>query len=226
MNLTDKLTDKAIRQRTTPAQIIKNVLRKKGYPVFENGLFNLNMGIIRNANRVSNTFDDLIYIICKQGTNESPVEVCRLYPATADPGLDHLVNPTFPEAKRSGSAILAEGYYRGLWKVGWFHGRRALLPRTKVWVYRDANRDGILDLDPKTLMNMDAGILMHESYQGVATASLVGRSSAGCQVPASRVHMEEIATIVIEAERRYPNSGTSYAVLNESDFNFDIRTKA
>jgi len=64
---------------------------------------------------------------------------------------------------------------------------------------------------------------MHESYQGVETAGLVGRSSAGCQVPASKKDMEEIASIVTEAEKYYPNSGVSYAVLNESDFKFDIR---
>ena len=225
MKLYDKLIAKAIQQRTPPATVIKDVLRSKGYPVFENGLYNLNMGIIRNANRIANTFDDLIYIIYKMGTAEHAFEVCKTYEATADPGLDHLVNPTFPEAIKGGSAILAKGYYRGLWKVGFFHGRRALLPRTKVWVYRDKNKNKSLDLDPKTLQNMDAGILMHESYQGVETAGLVGRSSAGCQVPASKKDMEEIASIVTEAEKYYPNSGVSYAVLNESDFNFDVRNQ-
>ena len=141
---------------------LRATYKQLGFPFFENGNFNLNLGIIRSDNRVADAFDDIIYCAYKQGD----VWKLELFPATADPGVDHLVNPVFPEAIRGGSAILAEGFYRKLWTAGWFKGKVGLRPLTKVRVYSDKNRDNILDLDPSTIEEGDFGIWGHVSFQG------------------------------------------------------------
>jgi hypothetical protein len=191
-------------------KVITDTLNNLGYPVFEKGNYNLNFGIVRASNRVADSFDDVMYLLFKKDNTWQ----LHLFPATADPGLDHLKNPVFPEAIKGGSAILADGYYRNLWQCGYFKGTKALIPRTRVWVYRDMNRDNVLDMDKRTLQNMDAGILVHRSFQG-QKAERVGRSSAGCQVTELATDMDMIWDICKIAEGIW-GVGTSYAVIDES----------
>lgn len=191
-------------------KVITNTLNNLGYPVFEKGDYNLNFGIVRSENRNADAFDDVMYLFFKK---DGAWQI-HLFPATADPGLDHLQNPVFQEAITGGSAILAEGYYKNLWQCGYFKGTKALLPRTKVWVYRDKNKDAILDMSRKTLQYIDAGILVHQSFQGMK-ANRVGRSSAGCQVTELSTDMDIIWDICYTAEGVW-GVGTSYAVINES----------
>lgn len=161
---------------TITPEVIRKTYQSLGYPFFDKGDFNLNLGIIRSENRKSDSFDDVAYIVYKQNGIET---IFKCW-ATADPGRDHLVNPQFPEAQTGGTAIIAEGFYRGLYSLGWYLGTKALIPVKPMAVYRDKNRDDILDLDQKTIQWGNWGTLWHDHLQVLDEALRVGRSSAGC----------------------------------------------
>lgn len=200
-------------------EIIKRTLLRLGYLVFK-GKYNLNMGAVRSANRVADAFDDFIYVFYEDGNG---CNIFNLYPATTDPGVAHLVQPVFAEAIKGGTAILREGFYRGLWYAGTFNGVPALLPSQKVYVYRDKNRDNVLDMNPATVEYMDAGILVHPaSYRKGQVFTTVGRWSAGCQCPQMFEHMEELHRLVALSAQYYGGAKTSYALMNESQIDETI----
>ena len=191
--------------------VIRNAYAKLGYPFFTRGNFNVNLGIIRSSNRRADEFDDIAYLIFRE--NGHP-QFFKCW-ATADPGRDHLVNPTFPEAQRGGTAIVAEGFYRGLYTMGWYYGTKALIPVTPMRVYRDKNRDDVLDLDPATIQTGNFGTLWHDHLQNVADAQRVGRSSAGCFNMKRREDHNYFMRICEKAIEMY-KCPISLAVLSES----------
>lgn len=80
-----------------------------------------------------------------------------------------------------GCGILARGQYRGVWKLG-KHGKNqydALVQTgNKVKLYRDRNRDNIMDFDPKSIMEGYFGVNQHHGYD----SGSIGKNSAACQV--------------------------------------------
>jgi hypothetical protein len=199
--------------RITP-EVIRKTYQSLGYPFFTNGDFNLNLGIIRSENRKADLFDDVAYIVYKDSRyfgNEFQIFKCW---ATADPGRDHLVNPQFPEAKIGGTAIVAEGFYRGLYSLGWYHGTKALIPVKPMAVYRDKNRDDMLDLDPKTIQWGNWGTLWHDHLQALDKALRVGRSSAGCFNMQTRKDHERFMSICESGINRW-KTPISLAVVAE-----------
>ena len=62
--------------------------------------------------------------------------------STCDPGLDNLLKPV----NNNGCAIVMNGYWRDLWKIGLHKGQyKALVQNARVVVFRDNDKDSQLD---------------------------------------------------------------------------------
>ena len=197
------------------ANKVKSVMEDKGYAFFQSGIFNINIVGIRSKETKSNKFDDTILLIYKNKKKEWEVQSSVI---TTDPGEKYLVHPM----NKKGSAILVPNQYRGVYKVD-VHARHnskfaheALCQRGNVLkVWRDGNRDKILDHDPETIDEGWFGINIHRSKVG--EASYVGSYSAGCQVFKNGTDFKLFMTAVKKSAELYGNS-FSYTLLEEKDF--------
>ena len=124
----------------------------------------------------SNSFDDVL------GCAYTDKGLWRVHywPGTCDPGTFYRKNPM----NVRGTAILVEDQYVDAWEIGLHGGAyEALVQRGQVRVYRDANRNEILDLDPGTIQPGLFGINIHRSTAS-GESTEVDKWSAGCQVHA------------------------------------------
>ena len=157
---------------TVTTAALQAIWKAKGYAWF-GAPWDLNVFGIRDHAK-ADTWNDLVGVAT---VTEAGTELLYLYEATTDPGLVHLHDPGRPE----GTAILAEGQHRGLWRSGLHKGQRpALVQVAPCRVYRDGNRDDVIDLRPG-----DAGILGTYGinlHDGGNAKGGVGAWSAGCQV--------------------------------------------
>lgn len=191
---------------------IKAVYESKGYAFFDEGDYNLNIFGIR-IKTDTNEFDDAIGVAYRFDGNP----IVYIYQATTDPGMHYLVNPINPQV---GTAILAEGQYRGAYQVAHHQGKYlALCQRKPVTVFRDKDSDQQHDMDPIDKRSGIYGINIHRSNP-FGESKYVDRWSAGCQVFKSiddyNVFMEQVFT----AKDKYGNSFT-YTLFNIEDFNID-----
>lgn len=152
-------------------------MKKLGYAVFTEGVYNLNIFGIRGPSRDSDKFDDIIG--CAFKTNEEGRETWQVHfwPGTTDPGSRLLVTPI----NKRGAAILCSGQYRGVYRVDTHNGRyNALCQRNgPVTVYRDNNKDCVLDMIEEDRRKGYFGINIHKRG---GTGEKIRGSSAGCQV--------------------------------------------
>ena len=156
--------------------ILLQYVQSKGHAVFTKGTYNLNIIGIRSASHAANKFDDRICVVYK----DKDGWITRTWEATTDPGqywLDHPMTPT-------GTAIMVPGQYRGVYKIGKHRGQYdALVQRGgRVKIYRDNNKDEILDHDPESITEGYYGINIHRSSTRESGSKDVERWSAGCQV--------------------------------------------
>jgi hypothetical protein len=197
------------------ADNVKSVMEKKGYTFFSNGIFNVNIVGIRSKETKSNKFDDTMLLIYKNKKKEWEVQSSVI---TTDPGEKYLVHPM----NKKGTAILVPNQYRGVYRVD-IHARHnskfaheALCQRGNVLkVWRDGNRDKILDHDAETIDEGWFGINIHRSKVG--EASYVGSYSAGCQVFKNGTDFKLFMSAVKKSAELYGNS-FSYTLLEEKDF--------
>jgi len=151
---------------------ILQAVQSKGYKVFTDGDYNLNITGIRSPERVANAFDDRLCVTYKLNDmwNTETFEI------TTDPGSPYLLKPI----NNYGCAILAPGQWRGCYSIGKHRGQYlALVQSGKVKVYRDNDRDNILDMDPETIQDGYFGINIHKRS---GESDTVNGASAGCQV--------------------------------------------
>jgi hypothetical protein len=165
-----------------PVAILQQLYKARGY-VFFGGpeAFDLNLCGIRVPSS-SNTFDDLLGCAYRDVVG-GPL-ILEVWPGTTDPGKAYLVDPA---AGVSGTAILVAAQYRSLWKLG-YH-RESVKGKVDpafvqqgskpAKVFRDGNRDSVLDMDPATIVEGWFGINGHKAGPDSA---IVDRHSAGCQV--------------------------------------------
>jgi hypothetical protein len=155
---------------------ILNKIAAMGYPVFENGDYDINLIGVRSAERVAGAFDDKIHLCFK--INDEWQHHC--FAATTDPSEYWLKN-----GRSIGTAIMVSGHHKGLWALGKHRGKYdALVQVRSCPVYRDNTRDEILDLDSNTIVeNSLVGLNLHRAHSSTDFAvESVGRYSAGCQV--------------------------------------------
>jgi hypothetical protein len=157
-----------------------------GHAVFEDGLFNVNIIGIRTKNIQANSFDDRMCLVYKDKLGW----VTRTWACTTDPGTYWLGHPM----RVAGAAILVPGQYRGAYKIGKHRGKyNALVQRGgAVKVYRDNNKDEVLDHDPESVTEGYYGINIHKAGE---ESTEVDRWSAGCQVFANARDFEEFMSI-------------------------------
>ena len=191
----------------TVEQVI-DAYTRLGYPLYTSGDYNLNIFGIRDDENVSDTFNDLVCVLYKVDGKW----VLKKYNATTDPGLYYrkkLLNP-------NGTAILQDGYYRSTWQIGLHRGKyTALVQRKPVKLWRDGNKDNVLDRKGKTYDEL-AGINIHHA-SAISTSSSIGQYSAGCQVIANINDWNEFISIVLKSADKF-GKVFSYALFTESQF--------
>ena len=185
-------------------------MSKKGYPFYTKGDYNLNIIGIRSRRRVANSFDDHILCLYKKRGLWKFEE----YRATTDCGTYWLSNPM----KRSGSAILVPNHYKGVYKLDLHNGKYTSLCQRlgDVEVYRDNNKDNIIDLDPKTIEKGRFGINIHRSNPN-RESSRVDKWSAGCQVFANPSQFRNFIKLCEKSASIFGNK-FSYTLLTIKDF--------
>ena len=157
-------------------------LKSLGHEIMWEGDYHLNLFGIRSTDTKPNSFDDIMGVAY---TVDGLWKV-EVWPATTDPGTYYLENPS----NVNGTAILCPGQYHA-WKIDLHAGKyEALCQRAaSVTVWRDNNRDDILDHPVGSEASGYYGINLHRSslytdtVEEAETAS-VGKWSAGCQVHA------------------------------------------
>jgi len=167
-----------------------------GYAVFDNGDYDLNIVGIRSKNNEANKFDDLMTCTYKEGGRW----VSKYWPCTTDPGLYWLDNPS----RIDGTAILVPGQYRGTYVLDKHRGKyEALCQRSgKVKVFRDSNKDNILDMDPNSVVEGFFGINIHRA-SSKRKSTQVEKWSAGCQVIADPADFAELIVLArMQLEKR------------------------
>jgi hypothetical protein len=170
--------------------------------------FDLNIIGIRSAEKQANRFDDLIVIAYMDGLGCKRVYCAE---ATTDPGLYWLYNPMNVE----GCAILKPGNYRACWQYGKHNGAYdALVQIGNMTVWRDGNKDSILDKGPEDTGLF--GINLHRSaFDPVAVN--VNRWSAGCQVVQARTKFDDIMELCRQQMAHGHGNRFSYTLIEEAE---------
>ena len=195
----------------TPEKI-KSYFAAQDYKFFDTPDKKLNINIIgvRRDNQGTNTFDDFLLVMYR----EEELMVTNCYQITTDPGKYWLENPMNPK----GTAVLAPNQYRGGWKLGKHQGKYdALVQRTPVKVWRDNNKDEIIDYNNIELLAEEGyfGINIHRSNP-YTESYLVNRWSAGCQVFQAVDEYIGFIDLCKESAAIYGNSFT-YTLITEKE---------
>lgn len=182
-------------------------LTRKGFKFFT-GDMSLNIVGIRSKDVESNAFNDFMTVSFIN--NGQPVILT--FPCTTDPGTHYREKPM----NAKGTAIVVPGQYRGLWQLGMHQGRyEALTQKGPVNVYRDDNKDTILDFDDATMSNGHFGINLHRANENHASIQ-VDKWSAGCQVVADPNEFYCLMCLARLSAGKYGNSFT-YTLIEEGD---------
>ena len=190
--------------------MIPSILQRakdSGYQIFVDGDYNVNLVGVRSRTNKSNKFDDLLYCVFKQDGKWIEFKL----PCTTDAGIHWLENPSRPE----GTAILVAGQYRSVYKLDLHAGKyKALCQRNgKVRVYRDSNRDEILDRDPESVQSGYFGINIHRATSK-GDSHNVDKWSAGCQVLQNSNDFDILIAICKKSASIYSNKFT-YTLLED-----------
>ena len=182
-------------------------MKSLGYSIFIHGEYNLNLFGIRSQSNMANRFDDLLgaaYIAGDQWHVE-------YWPATTDPGTYWLNNP----GRVSGTAILVEGQYRGAYRIGQHRGQyTALKQAAPMKVYRDSNRDNVLDMSPETQSEGIFGINIHRSSR-TGSSQEVNKWSAGCQVHKTTAGFDRMMELAHKQIEHGHGRSFTYTLLTE-----------
>lgn len=191
------------------AEQIVQAMRNKGYVVFEGENLDLNIVGVRTSDPTVDVFNDFLYVLWREGnTWES-----RDYAITTDPGLFWLKAPM----NVNGTAVLKAGQYRSAFTFGLHHNSyRALVQSKPLPVYRDDNRDNVLDFDEATLDEGMFGIHIHKAGPRPEGSTVVNKWSAGCQVFSKESDFNEFMDLCDQSARNHGDV-FSYTLLNETD---------
>ena len=181
---------------------LQSIFTKKGYKWDPN----LNIIGVRNkiSSKVTNKFDDTLYVIYKESGTFKLVE----YQITTDPGkyyIKKLLNV-------NGCAILAEGQYP-VYQIGYHQGKYpALVQRGPVKLYRDKDLDDEYDFVNITT-DPNSGINIHKAG---ADSLEINNWSGGCQVFKKEKDFNYFMTICNSFKAILGNKFT-YTLINSND---------
>lgn len=162
--------------------------------------FELNIFSVRSSNNQSNSFDDDLILTYRDSNLDW---IIRQYSVTTDPGLYYLNNPLNVD----GTAILCPGQYKYTHSLDLHRGKYlALCQRLgPVKVYRDSNKDSILDFNPTATQEGNFGINIHKASDDT---SLVNKWSAGCTVFQYSEDFSEFIQVLSKHRDLYENKFT------------------
>jgi hypothetical protein len=188
-----------------------NTLKSKNYVVYEEPQ-KLNIVGVRKDTNVPNKFDDWIYVFFKNLKNNWEG---YQYEATTDAGTYYLKNPYNQVA----TAILKDGQYVNAYQQGLHKSQyKALVQRGKVSIWRDYNRDAILDFNNgREETGSGFGINIHRA-SSVGTTPNVNEYSAGCQVFANIDDFNHFMRLTDIQASKYGNNFT-YTLIDERAYN-------
>ena len=200
----------------TPHTLI-NTLKNKGYAVFEQGDYNLNIIGIRSTNSKSDKFDDFICVLYKI----YGVWRLKVYNATTDPGKHWLLNPSNP----NGTIIMVPGQYRGAFEIG-LHGISGSYPyealrQCKPIAYvRDNDKNLSLNFG---LYKNRSNIFFELAFTNIHRTSAwkrilnIGRYSAGCQVIQDPNDFDEFMGLCHMQVKKSHGKTFTYTLIEEKD---------
>lgn len=203
---------------------IISVLKAKGYPVAEDDTknYNLNLVGIRSLNNSVNSFDDLMTVFWRYQN----AWTIRIFPCTTDPGLTGLLIPQNPK----GTAIVKEGHYKDVWKIGMHQGKyKALTQQNPITVIRDFDKDKELDFNSGKEETGVFGINCHRANSNGQSVQ-IDLWSLGCQVLQNRqinnpdnqiVKVFEFDYFMHLCDKKVENgngSGFNYSLITSKDF--------
>jgi hypothetical protein len=171
----------------------------------------------RKDNKVSDKFQDWIVLtwITKYGANKLVKDESRVWfviPATTLAGTKYHKN----SLNTLGTAQMALGYHKGIWKRGTHKGKPALTQiGNQVTVIRDSDGDDVHDFkgDDATTYIGWYGINFHTANKA-GTSTVVGGWSAGCQVTnISQNLMGKLLARLKECEKYTAYSTYSYFLI-------------
>jgi len=185
---------------------VQEAMVRKGYAWFCRP-DSINLVGIRHPDPLSNGFND--WMTCTW-CDEWGHWTFRKWRCTTDPGRYYRENPL----NVRGSAIVVPGQYRGAYTLGLHKGYEAIVQAKPISVWRDNDKDEILDWEGNTHSGV-YGINIHRANAN-STSQNVDRWSAGCQVLANPHDYAELLAIV---KRSCSHFGThfTYTLLEGSD---------
>lgn len=201
-------------------QEIEQIFRRNGH-VFFKGAFNMNLFAVRGDGRVSDAFDDTLFLVYTD--NEGEIHI-KFYECTVDPGIPWLISPMNP----GGAAAIAPGQYRRVWKLGNFKGTDALRQIGNFRIFRDNDKNAMFNYNPKTIMPspFTDGIFLHEHFQKPDVAIRVNDSSAGCVVLRSRKDHNQLMELLKLQAANGKGDTFTFTLFNQTDFNIYQNTNA
>lgn len=189
---------------------VLDVMSRKGYRIFHNDdqAFDLNLVGVRSHTLVPKRFDDWVTVFYRSHGRW----IFNAFPATTDPGLFWLGSPMNP----LGTAILKEGQYRGMYKLGMHKGYRALEQKGATTVIRDFDQDDRLDFDSGREDTGVFGLNLHRASRYNESLN-VNKWSAGCQVLCDPLQFNYLMEVCEKGKAAFGNTFT-YTLLHERDF--------
>lgn len=190
------------------------LFKKLGYSFFTKGDYNLNLIGVRSSqlNQSEDKFNDVFLCMYK----EKGMWTRIVLSCTTDPGLYYLENPQ----NKKGTAILVPGQYKGAFKKGLHKGKYPALVQVKsLKIYRDNNKDSILDLDTNNEIEAEGiGLNIHSVYSENNIPEKIGKWSAGCTVIPNLKLFNKFLNVCDQSIKIFGNNFT-YTLINENDLN-------
>lgn len=165
---------------------------------------------VRALDMTPNVFNDFV---CALWMNLYRQWQLEYYKATTDPGIFWLEHPE----NVKGTGILKEGHYPDSHAIGMHRGKyEALVQVGPLTVYRDNDRDNILDLDEaNTETRSDFGGNIHRAHR-LHESVEVDKWSALCQVVANPDNFERLMELCRRSRDLWGNR-FNYTLINEKD---------
>jgi hypothetical protein len=185
-------------------QQVLSAIEKLGYLLDKRDNYPNLIGIRKYLDN-NNLFNDFLFVIIYKD-NGNQIHVTN-YPITTDPGRYYLLNP----CNSKGTAIVKEGQYNNLWGFGLHNGKYpALVQVGKITVYRDNDKDAILDIEKAVIDFGYFGINLHHAGNDSNT---VDNWSAGCQVFKKTKDFDEVYNLCKTSGFKLFN----YILINDKD---------
>lgn len=192
----------------TMSFLIKSELQRLHHVVFSSGAYDLNLIGLRSSSDASNLFDDVLVAMYLDEGGEWRVE---RFAFTSDPGRPWLEKPM----REAGCAIIVPGQYRSVWTFGLHKGKyEALVQIGEFKVWRDNNRDGVIDRTGLVHTSVNGGINLHKAG---ANSQVVGEWSAGCQVLKRSADFDRVMELAHKQKDAGKGSKFTYTLIDVGD---------